>query len=107
MTWLCVPVAQVFWNSKDALSTYEDKPGVFRHFCSSCGSSLAWQQGNEVIEISVGSIDHNLLESFQELSTPSRNFWLCRKIVGVTDVDGGVMGNGAERFRKGADTEKL
>ncbi|MEM9969544.1 MAG: GFA family protein, partial [Pseudomonadota bacterium] len=42
VAWLGVPTAQFTWTGV-APRTYESSKGVFRHFCGTCGSPMAFE----------------------------------------------------------------
>jgi len=56
-----ISVRQLEWrHGHELLHLYESTPGVFRGFCSQCGSSLTWANTAETpdrIAVSLGTLD--------------------------------------------------
>ena len=51
-----------FLQGEDLIKPYESSPGVYRSFCSECGSSLLFQSDHEpgITYVNIGAIDEPL-----------------------------------------------
>lgn len=68
-------------SSLQTLKAYESSEGVFREFCSRCGSSMFWSDINGVypdwVSIAIATLDTPLLPGKQEHScVDSKAAWL-------------------------------
>lgn len=64
VAWLGVPFAQFTWTG-DTPSRYESSTGVFRHFCETCGSPLAFEAAHYPGDISLYSASLDNPEDFK------------------------------------------
>lgn len=75
-----VSVRQLEWRrGQEMLRLYESTPGVFRGFCSTCGSSLTWANQAETpdrIAIALGTLDTPYEQKVtKHIFTESRVSW--------------------------------
>jgi hypothetical protein len=75
-----VSLRQLEWRQgQEMLHLYESTPGVFRGFCSKCGSSLTWANTAETpnsIAVSLGTLDTPFKQTVtKHIFTESRVSW--------------------------------
>ena len=101
--WLPLPRDTVsISDPKGCLAEYSHNEGVFRGFCSACGSMLYWHNPKYGFEIAVGSIDSEFLlgEDGKALLIPRGGRSIRGEIAGITSPEG-LYGGGQDSEASG------
>ena len=98
---IMVKPSQLQWSNasggngaRESFKEFSSSKGVYRGFCSSCGSALTWRSEEQAdgVEILLGTVDETYLIGDRTEKVPSQSLTSKANFEKVLDSDDGALG---------------